>query len=160
MEFLQYFGGNAFSRYVARKVNRKLLHLLVDTWSQDSINDIATNLLYGKPRNSGSNTGRSRTLPHVVQLAIFWSPRVLCRGKGVRNVKLTIHLHLVPRLRIIGIIPTLSRILAMSGGVTLLRTENYRGSYMKREDNIQIVLWDSPVWCKIELRVTKYRVRV
>lgn len=56
----------------------------------------------------------ARTLPQAVQPAVYWLPRVLCRGKWVRNVNLTIQLHVVPRLRMNGTIPTLSRMLSRS----------------------------------------------
>jgi len=45
-EFIQYFGGNA-GRKVERKVTKKLSYLLVDMWSRDSVDDIATNLRSG-----------------------------------------------------------------------------------------------------------------
>jgi len=40
------------------KLQKKLLYFLVDMWSRDSVDDIATNLRSGYPRNSGSITGR------------------------------------------------------------------------------------------------------
>lgn len=79
-----------------------------------------------------------RILHQVVQPAIYWLPRVLCRVKAVQSVKLITQLHVVLKVRNVGRIPTLFRMLLRSAGgqIYLNKTENYRGSSMKREDYI------------------------
>lgn len=66
----------------------------------------------GQPRNCGSVPGRDKRfflfplkLPHPSSILVSGCRGHLLRGQSSRDMKLTDHLHIVQRLRMIGAIP-------------------------------------------------------
>ena len=90
----------------------QLCRFLIVDRSRDSSVDIATRLRAGRPRNRGSIPGKGKRFTsspkHPDRL---WGPATILvkryqglflRGQSGRWVKLTIHPHLVPRVRMCG----------------------------------------------------------
>jgi hypothetical protein len=79
-----------------------------------SLDGIVSRKWMGQPRNCGSVPGRDKRFfffpvkfPHPSSILVSGCRGHLLRGQNSRDMKLTDHLHIVQRLRMIGAIPPL-----------------------------------------------------